>query len=189
MDQKIPRYLILEMNFKLAKLANFSWIKSISPAEILALIVFVLYIVLPVPTPSSISPYVNSPLGLIVIFCITVALFVYTHPAVAILYIFVAYFLLSRSVTNKTGAGQTAYLQYTPSKSERKAEIQQQIKEAAPPNQDQVIGKTGLVQPRQPTLEEEVVNKMAPVGKSEPAMYTTTSFSPVATNVQGAAPV
>ena len=177
------------MNFKLAKLANFSWIKSISPAEILALIVFVLYIVLPVPTPSSISPYVNSPLGLIVIFCITVALFVYTHPAVAILYIFVAYFLLSRSVTNKSGASKTAYLQYTPSKSEGKAEIQQQIKEAAPPSQDQVIGQTGVVESRQPTLEEDVVNKMAPIGKSDPVMFTATSYSPVATNVRGAANV
>ena len=180
------------MNFKLSKLANFNWLKSISPAEILALVVFILYIVLPVPTPSFLSPYVNSPLGLIGIFCITVALFVYTHPVVAIVYIFVAYFLLSRSVVNKPAKAQTAYLQYTPSAADRKAAVQQQLNEASSPNQSAqapVIGKNGVVQPRQPTLEEEVVNKMAPVGKSEPALYTASSFLPVATNVQGAAPI
>ena len=36
------------------------------------------------------------------------------------------------------------------------------------------------------TLEEEIVDKMAPVGKSDMISYVTTTFSPVAEEVNGA---
>jgi hypothetical protein len=36
------------------------------------------------------------------------------------------------------------------------------------------------------TLEEEVVEQMAPVGKSDPSVYLSSSYKPVAENVQGA---
>lgn len=166
-----------------------NWFKSISPTEILTIVIFILYIVMPVPTPVSMAPYINSPVGLIAIFCITVALFVYTHPAVAILYIFVAYFLLHRS-SNTLTPGKTAYLQYTASNEERKAAIQQQLQQSTPRSQPQPqINQQGVVQPRQPTLEEDVINKMAPIGKSEPSVFSVSTFSPVATNVKNASPV
>ena len=36
------------------------------------------------------------------------------------------------------------------------------------------------------TLEEEVVEQMAPVGRSEPAQFMSSGFSPVADNVGSA---
>ena len=168
---------MLSYSKKIMKLKSI--LKSITMVEILVMVVFILYIVLPIPTPSMLSPYVNSPLGMIVMFCITIALFVYSNPILAILYIFVAYFLLSRSMTSV--AGRTAYVQYTPTTQERKAEVKKQLKEATPPGQP--------IQPQQHTLEEDVVNKMAPIGKSDPVLYTASTFKPVATDVQGASTI
>ena len=155
-----------------------SILKSITFAELLVLSIFIIYLVLPIPTPNSISPYIESPLGMIVIFCITVALFLYANPILAILYIFVGYTLLRRSAIV---SGQTAYIQYTATPAEKEAEIKREIKNETPPNQPS--------QPQQRTLEEEVVAKMAPIGKSELSVFTPSTFKPVATNVNGASSI
>lgn len=157
-----------------------SILKSLTMVEILVGIVFIIYLVLPIPTPNMISPYIESPLGMIVIFCITVGLFLYSNPILAILYIFVGYTLLRRSAVV---SGQSAYIQYTATDAEKTAEIQhQQIVETPPDHSPQ---------PQQfdTTLEEEVVSKMAPVGKSELAVFMPSTYSPVATNVNGASPI
>jgi hypothetical protein len=49
--------------------------KSMTPIEMVLLVVFVLYIVLPIETPEMIAPAVDSPLGMLVMFCITLYLF------------------------------------------------------------------------------------------------------------------
>lgn len=153
-----------------------SILKSITYVEMVVLAIFIIYLVLPIPTPNMISPYIESPLGMIVIFCIIVALFLYSNPILAILYIFVAYTLLQRSAIV---SGQSAYVQYTATPAERNAEIQEQIKAATPPQQPV----------ESQTLEEDIVNKMAPVGKSELSAFVPSSYKPVATNVNGASPI
>ena len=40
--------------------------------------------------------------------------------------------------------------------------------------------------PKKETLEEEIVDKLAPVGKSDMISYISTSFSPVAEELSGA---
>jgi len=154
-------------------------VKTIKPAEILVLVTFMLYLIFPVSTPSSLSPYVESPLGLLVIFCITVALFLYAHPVVGILYIFVAYTLLRRSevVHNKT-----QYVQHTKSESEKRNEIRNQIDEATPveePRNAEISGDQPV------TLEEEIVLDRAPIGRSDPIQFLQSSYKPVSTNVNG----
>ena len=44
------------------KLPNF--LKKVKPAEVFVLVVFVLYLIFPVTTPSMMSPYIESPLGM-----------------------------------------------------------------------------------------------------------------------------
>ena len=61
------------------------------------------------------------------------------------------------------------------------SKIKREIKNETPPNQPS--------QPQQRTLEEEVVAKMAPIGKSELAVFTPSTFKPVATNVNGASSI
>ena len=109
------------MNFK-------NLIKTIKPAEILVLVVFMLYLVFPIATPSAMSPYIESPLGLLVIFCITVSLFLYSHPALGVLYLLVAYTLLRRSAVVQN---TTRYVQHTKSDMEKRENIRTQVEEAA----------------------------------------------------------
>lgn len=148
-------------------------VKSASPLEIGLFILFVLYIVLPIHTPSSLAPLIDSPGGMIGIFAVTLYLFLYTNPILGILYIFVAYELLRRSGSAVFGsdsgpAGQTAYIQYSPSQHKRNADLQQMNPETSA------------------SLEEVIVEKMAPVGHSDQSSYVNSTFKPVSENVHGA---
>ena len=138
------------------------------PIEIVFAILFILYIVLPVHLPYSFAPYVDSSLGMIVLFCITVSLFLYTNPILGVLYIFVAYELLRRSA-NVTG--KTNIMQYTPSQDKKDAEFRE------------------MNPPREVSLEEEVISVKAPVGHSDPSVYVSSSFKPVSEKLEGASMV
>jgi hypothetical protein len=140
--------------------------KSFSQLEIVLLVIFILYIVLPIQTPDFLAGAIDSSLGMISIFIVTVYLFFYVNPILAVVYIFVAYELLRRSA-NKTG--RVAMVKYTPSQSKKDAELK------------------ALNPPRSETLEEEIIVKMAPIGHSEPSLFTSSTFKPVADNINNAA--
>jgi hypothetical protein len=133
--------------------------KSIPPLEIGLFIIFVIYIIFPFDTPGFLSSYVDSPLGMIVIFCVTVFLFLYTNPVLGVLYIFVAYELLRRS---SNVSARSAIVQYTPSQANKDAELK------------------AMNPPKEHTLEEEMVDIRAPIGKSQPIEFVTSDFKPVA---------
>jgi hypothetical protein len=137
-------------------------INKSSPLEILLFIIFVVYIVFPFDTPPSIAYMVDSPLGMISIFCITIYLFFYTNPVLGILYIFVAYELLRRS-SNVTG--RTAIIEYTPSQEKKDVELKQ------------------MNPPVEKTLEEEIIDVRAPVGKSSSVEIVNSDFKPVADRI------
>ena len=139
-----------------------SALKSLSNLEISALIVFVFYLVMPIHMPASVASMIDSPLGMASIFFITVYLFLYSNPILAILYVFVAYEMLRRS-SNITG--RTDLVRYTPS----------QIKKDAQMKAMNPIKKT--------SLEEEVVEQMAPIGQSDLSVYTSSSFKPMAEKI------
>jgi hypothetical protein len=98
-------------------------------------------------------------------FIITVYLFNYVSPILAVVYIFVAYELLRR---NNNVVRTVSMIQYTPSQAKKDIELSQMN----PPTPD--------------TLEEEVIHKMAPIGKSDPSIFTPSDFKPVADNVKNA---
>ena len=55
------------------------------------------------------------------------------------------------------------------------------------PTQEKKDEKMKKMNPvKKATLEEEIVDKMAPVGKSDMISYVSTTFSPVAEEVTGA---
>jgi hypothetical protein len=71
--------------------------KPLHPIEITALVIFAIYLVFPVNTPAPLAKIMNSIVGVLIVIGVTIYLFLNTHPAVAILYIFVAYELIRRS--------------------------------------------------------------------------------------------
>jgi hypothetical protein len=137
-------------------------LKMMTPLEMFLVLAFVLYIVLPINTPKEIAGAIDSPLGILVLFCITLYLFLYMNPVLGVLYIFVAYQLLRRSsmVTLKS-----AVVEHAPSQAKRDAVMQQ----AQPPANMHL------------TLEEEVVAQRAPLVDSQRAnAYLESDFKPVA---------
>ena len=113
------------------KLPNF--LKKVKPAEVFVLVVFVLYLIFPVTTPSMMSPYIESPLGMLILFCLIVAMFLYCNPILGVLFIFVAYTLLRRSASVRN---KTHYVQHTKDTDEKKVEVQKQVNDATPPTEE-----------------------------------------------------
>lgn len=135
---------------------------TLSQVEIIALAVFVLYIVLPIENPSFISNMVDTPLGMVGVLAVTLYLFFNANPLVAILYVFVAYELLRRSAKQ---TGKAAIQEHTPSQMKKDVKMQ----------------KMNPV--KKETLEEEMVEKMAPIGHSDPVVFSESAFKPVAEDV------
>lgn len=140
-------------------------VKSLSQLELILFAIFVLYLVLPIDTPELLSGWVDSPLGMLLLFILGVYLFFYSNPILAVVFILFAYELLRRS-SQKTG--RQTIIKYTPSQQKKDA----QMKAMNPPKKE--------------TLEEEVVDKMAPIGHSDPSIFTDSSFKPVADKVGSA---
>ena len=132
---------------------------SLKPLEIVLLVVFIIYIVFPIQTPDFLASSVDSSLGMLSIFIITIYLFLYVNPIVAVVYIYVGYELLRRS-SNKTG--KVTVMQYTPTQAKKDQEMK---------NMNPVLEKT---------LEEDIVEQMAPIGHSDANVYIDTSFKPMA---------
>lgn len=181
-------------------------LKSISLIEIVVILIFILYIVFPVPTPGGIAPYVESPLGMVSILIVLVYLFLNSNPILAVLFIFVGYELLRRSGKNST-------VLTTPN--ERRVDVRPMLKPTIvtniqdKPNPDAMPSGTGptnayiqFTQPNSereqeiidaniplnsPILEVDVVQKMAPVGHGDPISFTSSSFKPISDNLKGAA--
>jgi hypothetical protein len=156
------------------------FLKSMQVPEIVVLVIFILYLIFPVSTPGELSPYIESPLGVIVLLVMIVALFLYSHPLVAVLFLFVAYTLLRRSAAVKP---TTSYIEQTLSSEEKMKEAKKELEMATPPHQEVRHPDLKASQPK--TLEEEVVAKHSPIGVSEKISVVETSFLPVSTNVKG----
>ena len=135
---------------------------TLSQVEMIALAVFVLYIVFPIENPSFISNMVDTPLGMVGVLAVTVYLFFLAHPLLSILYVFVAYELLRRSAKQ---TGKAAIQEHTPSQMKKDVKMQ----------------KMNPV--KKETLEEEMVEKMAPIGHSDPVVFSESAFKPVAEDV------
>lgn len=149
---------------------KFEFLKSVSPLEIILFIVFVLYIIFPINTPHALIPFINSSFGLAFILVVTLSIFFYTTPILAILAILVAYEIIRRSCSNNSSVNN---------KYNNTDMIN--IPEYNPPTQEKKDEKMLEMNPvKVESLEEEVVLKMAPVGKSDPSTYIETSYKPIA---------
>lgn len=140
-------------------------LKTMSVLEMTLLAIMIIYIVLPLRTPAWLAPYVASPLGMVVLFCITISLFVYTNPVLGVLYILVAYEALRRSTSI---SGKVVIVENTPSQEKKDVDLRL------------------MNPPKEKTIEEEVIEVRAPIGKSVPTEYINSSYKPVADKLEGA---
>ena len=72
-------------------------IPSFKPVEIVLLVVFILFLVMPMPMPRMVTNAISNPLGMAGLLLAALYLFFSVHPVVAVLFVFVAYELMNRS--------------------------------------------------------------------------------------------
>lgn len=138
-------------------------IVGLTVLEIVLVALFLLAIFAPYEIPASVGYFIDSSLGMIVFFLITLGLFVYFHPILGIVYLGVAYELIRRSAL---GLKQVPIIQYTPTQEKKDAEMK------------------SYNPPKFTSLEEEVVAKRGPDNIQQGPVVETT-FKPVAQNIQG----
>ena len=140
-------------------------LKSLKSIEIGSLILFIIFIIFPFKLPFMVANMVDSSIGLIILFIITIYLFFYTNPILGIIFILVAYELIRRS-TETTGGNYM--IRDNTTQQSKDVELQQ-------------------LNPVQPTtLEEEVINIMAPARNEFIKGDFTNDFTPVTASTIGA---
>jgi hypothetical protein len=159
---KLPTFM---KNANMPKMPSFMKIDTMAIWEYSLFFIFIIYLIFPIYFPDSIAQSIDSPLGYIVILCVTIGLFVYSHPLLAVLYIFVGYELLRRS---SEATSRVAIVKYTPTEKKRAEDM------------NAMNPSTSL------SLEEDVISQMAPIGRSDPIVYNASSYQPVAEKVEGA---
>ena len=148
---------------------NFSsYYQSLTKMEIGMLLIFVVYLVMDIYPPEMLASYLDTSLGMVGILLLTLYVFINYHPILGVVFLFVAYEIVRRSarVNNRV-----PMIQYTPSQAKKDAELAE-MNSAVPT-----------------TLEEEVIDKMAPVGKSSLITYTMSEYKPVASDIHGASTI
>lgn len=174
---------------------SFIKVENMSMSEILVLFAFVVYLILPIGTPHMVSEFIISPFGYLIIFIVTVFLFFYAHPILAILYVFVAYELLNRS--NKSLGKGGGYKPTTLPRHVRINDVPQysddvpqysddDVTDYSDYNKSQVIADNSRMS-KENTLEEEIINNMEPIGISHQTKFVTTEFKPIADSTAYAA--
>ena len=166
--------------------------KGMNIYQWILLVIFILYFVFPITFPFSVHRAFESIPGMIFVFCAIVYLFLYCHPVLGIFALLAAYEFFYRSSTSTSistsistssssyspSTSKTAFLEYNPPQAEQQLEIQQEMEVAQPPP---------ITAPNAPmTLEEEMVEVMAPIGHSDTSVYINTRFQPVADSVGSA---
>jgi hypothetical protein len=143
-------------------------LKSFNTLELILLGCFIVYVILPISTPSFLAGFINSSLGMLLLFLVAIFLFFYTNPILGVVFIFVAYEIIRRS---SQIVGTAEIMQYTPSQAKKNIEMAK------------------MNPPKSESLEEEIVAKMAPIGHSDISIYTPSTFKPVAESVGSASMV
>jgi hypothetical protein len=153
-------------------------VKGLSVPQWILLAVFIFYFIFPITFPRPVYLALESIPGIILVFCVIVYLFIYSHPVLGIFALLAAYeFFYHSSIASSysPSTSKTAFLEYTPPEVVKTAEIQQTL---------EVAQSLPVTAPNVPmTLEEEVVQQMAPVGQSDTSVYVNTRFQPVADSV------
>jgi hypothetical protein len=141
------------------KLTDFT--NKLSKLEIATLVIFIIYIVFPLQTPTFLSGVINTPVGLVVVLVITLFLFFYTNPILGVVFIFVAYELIRRTSLVKVGAADNYIVRSSPSEIQKAAEM------------------SSMNPVRTITLEEDVIAKLAPAQTFHHDSAIDTGYKPV----------
>ena len=144
-----------------------SLLKKENMAELILVIIIIIYLIMGYETPEAVSSILDSALGKLSLFLIVVYMFVYTSPVLAILTIFVAFMLISNGkYLNNTSEMIQKYVPSELNKSKQFNAFNQFPY----------------------TLEQEVVHKMAPLIQNG-STITKAPYRPNMVNLYDASPI
>jgi len=172
--------------------------KDFSLLEYITLGIFILYVVFPIQTPTLAKGYITSPIGLIVLFSVAAALFLYSRPVLAVLFVLVAYELLRRSSNEASYQAKDSVADNTVQEYNYVADkvahdsvnhpssIQEHL-DTQQPRLDDTKSETVQFSVGE-TLEEEVIKIKSPINETDHSTYTFSDFKPKSDTVNGASP-
>ena len=134
--------------------------------ELTLAILFIIYLIMGYKTPEPVATVIDSIVGKIVIMLIVIYMFMYTHPILAVLALFVAFDLIRRSSVT---TGIDALKRYAPTEEKKSSQF-------------------SAFNQYPYTLEQEVVKKMAPSVQSGSSM-SKPSYKPLLENLYDASPL
>ena len=148
---------------------NFStYYQSLSKMEFGMLALFIIYLVMDIYPPELFASYIDTSIGMVGVLLITLYVFINYNPILGVVFLFVAYEIVRRSarVNNRV-----PMMLNTPSQAKKDAEL------------------AAMNPPLATSLEEEVVEQMAPVGKSSLISYTMSEYKPVSSDIHNASTI
>jgi hypothetical protein len=142
--------------------------RSLSTYEAILLVLFVIYLVFDIQPPDAFAAVVDTPIGMVLVLLLTLMNFMRSNVILGVLGLFVAYEVVRRSARINN---RVPMMMYTPSQMKKDVELVQ------------------MNPPKEQSLEEELVEKMAPVGQSSLITYTMSEYKPIATQTHNASSV
>jgi membrane protein implicated in regulation of membrane protease activity len=136
--------------------------KLFTPLEIGVLIILVLYLIFPIPSPVILDGVADSAFAIAGMLIMAIYLYFYVNPVISVLFVFAAYEFLRR-INNHSR--KVTMIQYTPSQ-DRKDEQMAHMNDV----------KTDV-------LEVDVVSQMAPIGRSDPIQFLSSSYKPITESI------
>jgi hypothetical protein len=144
-----------------------SLFKKEHTGELILVILFIIYLVMGYNTPEPLANLIDSLGGKIVIFIVVIYLFLNTNSILAVLALFVAFELIRRSSSTEM----------------QPEEIQRYM-----PSEEKKTSQFTAFNQFPYTLEQEVVNKMAPILKTGSSLHPPT-YKPLLDNLYDASPL
>jgi hypothetical protein len=134
--------------------------------ELSLTILFIIYLIMGYKLPHEVSNRISTPIGKIAVILIALSLFIYCNPILGIISLFVAFDLIRRS---DVYTGIDALKKYAPTEEKKSSQF------------------TAFNQFPY-TLEQEVVNRMAPIVRTESTLFAA-SYKPMLENLHDATPL
>ena len=150
---------------------TFGLFKKENLGELILTILFIIYLIMGYQTPEPVASIIDSLVGKIVVLVVVIYLFLFHHPILAVLGLFVAFDLIRRSSASKNNGTMSV----------------EESKKNAPCENNKSSQFTAFNQFPY-TLEQEVIKKMAPIIKPGTSM-TKSTYKPLLENLHDASPV
>jgi len=172
--------------------------KNFTPQEFVALGVLIVYLVFPIHFPHALNGYIASPIGILVLFALTIGMFLYVNSILAVLFVFVVYEVLRRSNSMNTYKPSDyvqdntvhEYKYVSDEVAHESVHVPSVIQEHSEPQHFSMpeAKSNSVILPVGSTLEEDMIKNMSPLNATDSTNYTFSDFKPKSDKIDHASP-